>query len=240
MNPRHRGRWSVSRTVLTAVVAVLALVGKERAVLAATTTIDFDFLPNGEAPTDGMILYLQYASQGVTFEPQDPNEPGASASPIVVSSGFGPIPNGTDMFEAMGPNYSTEFDSSPFNISFAAPQSLVQFYGGSDCSAPTGTLTAYNALGTIVATEVLALTPDHTNTLFVVSRPQQDIMSISFNTTPAGQIASCDQSIDDLTFQGASTPVAPPPPTIALTAPVAGNTDYAASASCRNWNGKWD
>jgi hypothetical protein len=218
------------RTFLCGALAAASAIVAFARPAGAATTINFESIPSGQAVGNGLALNVQYASLGVQFGVQP-----AHRIIVVESAPNGPVAH-SGSFEAMGPSYSEEFSCIPFTIDFQSPQSMVQLFGGSDFDNSVGTLTAFDSLGTVVATDgPRALVNQHTSTLFTVTTSRNRIASVVFSTGPAGGTAgqvgiSCDQSIDDLTFSGAAAPTAPPPPTITLTSPQPGNLDASAQA----------
>ena len=226
MNRRRQG--GASRVLVGAAVLVFSTVAAPRVSKAVTSTIMFDTLPNNGSITAGMALNVQYSGEfGVTFEAEP-----SGTMPTFQSSG---VPTAASPpFVAMSPNFSKEFDSSPFAIKFASAQSQVSLVAGSDCTPATGTLTAFNAAGTPVATDgPIALAASLTSTPFTVTAPGgESIFSVSFSAVgPNGPgIAGCDASIDNLTFTGEAAPATPAGPFIQLITPDAGNGDFTEQA----------
>ena len=182
---------------LAAVVLALALGGPAA---AEPTLLDFEDTPPFVPVT------TQFGARGVIFSNHFlGTTPGAhSGSQVLLSA-----------------SPSAEiFNDIPLTMTFNAPQATVSLFAASSNVAGTGTLTAFDSDGAVVATDGPKTVPADTFTAaFSVtnSGATPRIARVEFRVA-----GSVHFGIDDLQFDGSPPPPPPPPPVVAFTNPLDG------------------
>ena len=167
--------------------------------VVAQTVLDFEDV----AP--GTTITTQFAARGVLFQSNfldtDPN-----------------AHSGTRVIRAIKVGEEV-FDARPLVIRFTSAQARVKLFAGSQFATLNGTLTAFDAGGTVVGTDGPRQVPQNTfTTAFEVTTTSPSISRVEFQLE-----GSSFASIDDLEFSGEPPPAAPTePPVVKLTQPVNG------------------
>jgi hypothetical protein len=186
---------------------VLVLAGGVARAQDRTETITFDDLPLGT------VVTTQYSAKGsvVLFH-----------QGVIVQD---PMSGGNQVMADS--TLATEFDDGPITISFLAPQHAVSFsasYFGTTPPTLPGTLTAFDALGNVVATEGPEMIPGkNLSTTFSVTTNADIIEHVEFMVD-----TNSNEMIDNLVVTGEPPPTVAGQPVVTITSPPSGITDQTS------------
>lgn len=201
----NAGAWCASATrrgCALLAAAVMATLGVAAAT-ADPTVIDFEDLPAGTTVT------AQYAAKGAVFDRGFLSSAKFFSNNTVAHSG-------TRVMRSDNP--INEFHSPPLLITFTSVQRRVKMFAGSEVVPISATLKAFDAAGTLVASDGPRNTvADQFSVAFEVSVPTANIVRVELQYE-----STAFEAIDDLEFEGDPPP--PPPdvaPVVQITAPPA-------------------
>jgi hypothetical protein len=174
---------------------------------AASTTIDFEALPNGTATTDGMLLTTQYESWGVSFP---------DGVEVVRCYAGSPFCQGASSGEKVVRSLLVdEFNRKPLNLRFSSLQNTVslRFRAEQRATPPIAlqaTLTAYDERNLPIATTTQTFSSDGSYYMLRVAVPgaatsiaRAVLESRESSSTLAGRNFLF---VDDLVFEGIQLP----------------------------------
>ncbi len=180
------------------VIAIAIALLPAAADVNAQTVLDFE---DPTIPTGTMVGGL-YGPRGVIF-------PSAYVETDTAAH------SGTRVLRAVKTG-AEAFTVAPLIVRFTSLQARVKLFAGSQLASLNGTLTAFDALGNIIATDGPRLVPQNTfTTAFQVTASTASIDRVEFQLE-----GTSFASIDDLEFEG--TPPPPPPtqaPVVQITQP---------------------
>jgi hypothetical protein len=169
-------------------------------VSSAQTVLDFE---DPDIPTLATID-AQYGPRGVIFQHASLETDPAAHSPTRVLRNVG---TGGEVFSVF-----------PMVIQFTSPQTRVKLFADSQGAALNGTLTAFDASGTVVATDGPRLVAqDVFTTPFEVIVATASITRVELQLDNSSFVA-----IDDLEFEGEGPPPPPPQPVVHIIQPLNG------------------
>jgi hypothetical protein len=187
-------RRSNLRTVVSTGIVLLWFVSGKQAA-SQVTTLDFEDFPAGTRIT------TQYGDRGVIFRTAFLDTDPAAHS-------------GTRVLRSDDP--ADEFDQGPFVIEFTGGQTRVRFLAGNSSNMPSmGTLRAFDEAGKQIMQDGPKLVASKAFTTgFAVSSSDPLIRRIELEMGVADF-----EAIDDLEFEGESSPVPTEPPAVQITSP---------------------